>query len=70
MWHFNRSSDGGGGPDRPDVDRRERRDMPGSGYPDSQQIFVGNIPHTVTEEALKDFFGEYGEVSLFCALLT
>ena len=45
--------------DRP----RDNRNMPGAGYPDSQQIFVGNLPHTVTEEDLKALFGDYGEVS-------
>jgi len=44
--------------DRP----RDNRNMPGAGYPDSQQIFVGNLPHTVTEEDLKALFGDYGEV--------
>ena len=47
------------GGDRP----RDNRNMPGAGYPDSQQIFVGNLPHTVTEEDLKSLFGDYGEVS-------
>lgn len=25
-------------------------------YPDSQQLFVGNLPHDIDENELKDFF--------------
>ena len=35
----------------------------GSNYPDSQQIFVGNLPHTVSESDLESLFGEYGKVT-------
>jgi RNA recognition motif-containing protein len=27
-----------------------------SRFPDSQQLFVGNLPHNITEKELKDFF--------------
>ena len=37
----------------------------GSNYPDSQQIFVGNLPHTVSESDLESLFGEYGKVTSF-----
>ena len=31
-------------------------------YPDSQQVFVGNLPHTMSEKDLKEYFGEWGTV--------
>ncbi|TNM85848.1 ras GTPase-activating protein-binding protein 2 isoform X1 [Takifugu flavidus] len=31
-------------------------------YPDSQQLFVGNLPHDIDENELKDFFMTYGNV--------
>ncbi|ESN92364.1 hypothetical protein HELRODRAFT_115988 [Helobdella robusta] len=31
-------------------------------YPDSQQIFVGNLPHNMTDMQLKDFFQQFGNV--------
>ncbi|XP_069510097.1 ras GTPase-activating protein-binding protein 1 [Ambystoma mexicanum] len=31
-------------------------------YPDSQQLFVGNLPHDVDKSELKDFFQAYGNV--------
>lgn len=52
---------GGGGP-------RERRSStnnnggPREQYGDSQQLFVGNIPHHATEDELKAMFGKYGVV--------
>ena len=27
-----------------------------SRFPDSQQLFVGNLPHNITEKELEDFF--------------
>lgn len=33
-----------------------------SRFPDSQQLFVGNLPHNITEKELKDFFEKYGPV--------
>merc|ERR1719376_522630 len=29
-------------------------------YPDSHQLFVGNLPHDIDESELKDFFMTYG----------
>uniref|UniRef100_A0A8C2EW75 GTPase activating protein (SH3 domain) binding protein 1 n=1 Tax=Cyprinus carpio TaxID=7962 RepID=A0A8C2EW75_CYPCA len=31
-------------------------------YPDSQQLFVGNVPHDVDKNELKEFFEQYGTV--------
>ncbi|XP_052005849.1 ras GTPase-activating protein-binding protein 1-like [Xyrauchen texanus] len=31
-------------------------------YPDSQQLFVGNVPHDVDKTELKEFFEQYGTV--------
>jgi len=32
-------------------------------YPDSQQLFVGNLPHTVTAGEIKEIFASYGKVA-------
>lgn len=42
-----------------DSDSQNRR---GSRFPDSHQLFVGNLPHNITEKELWDFFGKYGTV--------
>lgn len=34
----------------------------GAKYPDSQQLFVGNLPHSISEAELKVFFGHWGNV--------
>ncbi|GFR65883.1 Ras GTPase-activating protein nGAP [Elysia marginata] len=34
----------------------------GTKYPDSQQVFVGNLPTNVSEAELKTFFNQYGKV--------
>ena len=35
----------------------------GSGqYPDSHQLFVGNLPHNCTERDLEELFGKFGKV--------
>lgn len=48
---------GRGDSDSGDVDgRRTVR------YPDSQQLFVGNLPHDIDEGELKDFFMTFGNV--------
>ncbi|PIO33635.1 hypothetical protein AB205_0069310 [Aquarana catesbeiana] len=31
-------------------------------YPDSHQLFVGNLPHDIDESELKEFFMNYGNV--------
>lgn len=43
----------------------EANNTPGRGmqfYPDQQQIFVGNLPHHMTDQDLKEFFEKYGKV--------
>lgn len=54
----NNSSAGGPG------NVRERRSSTNNSqaYGDSQQLFVGNIPHHATEDDLKAMFGKYGVV--------
>ncbi|XP_037546579.1 ras GTPase-activating protein-binding protein 2 isoform X2 [Nematolebias whitei] len=48
---------GGRDPESSDVDtRRIVR------YPDSHQLFVGNLPHDIDENELKEFFMTYGNV--------
>merc|ERR1719277_2883364 len=32
-------------------------------YPDNQQVFVGNLPHELTDQELQKFFEEYGKVA-------
>lgn len=34
-------------------------------YPDSQQVFVGNLPHFISEDQVKERFGEFGKVLEF-----
>lgn len=31
-------------------------------FPDTQQVFVGNLPHAMSEKDLKDYFGPWGNV--------
>ena len=31
-------------------------------YPDSQQLFVGNLPHNCTESDLESLFSQFGKV--------
>jgi Ras GTPase-activating protein-binding protein 1 len=46
-----------------DVDKRR---LSGSNsaasYPDSQQVFVGNVPLSASEQDIKDIFSKYGTV--------
>ena len=51
--------------------QREGRGGPRSGgsnattlYPDSQQVFVGNLPHNCSEPDLEQLFGQFGKVKL------
>jgi len=32
-------------------------------YPDSQQVFVGNVPHNVNDQELREYFEQYGPVA-------
>lgn len=34
----------------------------GKMYPDTQQLFVGNLPHNIDERELQEFFTQYGKV--------
>ena len=49
-----------------DEDMRQR-----SRYPDTQQLFVGNLPHTISEEELTSYFESKSLDSLLrnCGLL-
>ncbi|KAI0217018.1 Ras GTPase-activating protein-binding protein 2 [Lamellibrachia satsuma] len=49
-----RERDGGSRP-MGDEDRRSR-------YPDNQQLFVGNLPHTISENELISYFEKFGAV--------
>ncbi|CAN0116024.1 unnamed protein product [Lampetra fluviatilis] len=49
----------GGGDTDPSVDGEARR-FPR--YADSQQLFVGNLPYSMEETSLRDFFSSYGTV--------
>ncbi|XP_023239872.1 ras GTPase-activating protein-binding protein 2-like [Centruroides sculpturatus] len=40
----------------------EKRKPPLTQYPDTQQLFVGNLTHTITEDELKHHFMQYGNV--------
>lgn len=40
----------------------EKRKLPLTQYPDTQQLFVGNLTHTITEDELKHHFMQYGNV--------
>jgi Ras GTPase-activating protein-binding protein 1 len=44
-----------------DSDEGSRRPPPR--YPDNQQIFVGNLPQTMSEKELKTYFEDYGKVA-------
>ena len=37
-----------------------------SNYPDSHQVFVGNLPHHCIENNLEDLFSKFGKVSKGC----
>lgn len=61
------SKDSGEGPNQ---DGQERRRTIGGGggsgggqYPDTQQLFVGNLPHNCTEDDLEQLFGKFGKVA-------
>lgn len=47
------------------IARRQRRKGRLKGTPEgaeNRQIYVGNLPYQVTEQNLKDFFGQYGNI--------
>lgn len=46
-------------PEDPDADKRKPNFVH---YPDSQQLFVGNLTHSITEEDLKSHFTQFGKV--------
>lgn len=41
---------------RDDGDNDSQSGRPRSRFPDNQQLFVGNLPHNITERELQDFF--------------
>lgn len=46
-------------PEDSDIDKRKPAFIH---YPDSQQLFVGNLTHSITEEDLKNHFTQFGKV--------
>jgi len=57
---------GGRPPFSDDSDGERRRSGPSnstSSYPDSNQLFLGNLPHHATEEELKKLFAQFGPVA-------
>ncbi|XP_034232707.1 ras GTPase-activating protein-binding protein 2 [Thrips palmi] len=56
---------GGRPPFSDDSDGERRRSGPSNTapYPDHNQLFLGNLPHHVTEEELKKLFAMYGNVA-------
>jgi len=51
----------GDGPPRPGPGGEDPMRRPPQ-FPDSQQVFVGNLPHTMSEKDLKEYFGQWGNV--------
>nr|XP_033816324.1 ras GTPase-activating protein-binding protein 2 isoform X2 [Geotrypetes seraphini] len=49
-------------PGRGDMDQGELDNRRIIRYPDSHQLFVGNLPHDIDENELKEFFMSYGNV--------
>ncbi|XP_055500175.1 ras GTPase-activating protein-binding protein 2 isoform X2 [Leucoraja erinacea] len=49
-------------PGRGDLDGGEVENRRIIRYPDSHQLFVGNLPHDIDENELKDFFNSFGNV--------
>ncbi|CAG2244554.1 Ras GTPase-activating protein-binding protein 1,Ras GTPase-activating protein-binding protein 2 [Mytilus edulis] len=47
---------------RDDGDSDSQSGRPRSRFPDSHQLFVGNLPHNITEKELEDFFTKFGHV--------
>lgn len=43
-------------------DRRRSTGGPGSQYGDSHQLFLGNLPHSATEDDLRDIFSKFGSI--------
>lgn len=40
----------------------ERRRSQGNSFGDSNQLFLGNLPHIATEDDLRDIFLEFGQI--------
>uniref|UniRef100_A0A803T5T3 Ras GTPase-activating protein-binding protein 2 n=1 Tax=Anolis carolinensis TaxID=28377 RepID=A0A803T5T3_ANOCA len=49
-------------PGRGDMDQNESDNRRIIRYPDSHQLFVGNLPHDIDENELKEFFMSFGNV--------
>ncbi|XP_022907625.1 ras GTPase-activating protein-binding protein 2 [Onthophagus taurus] len=54
--------DSRGGPGRQNDDVDERRRSQGNNYNDTNQLFLGNLPHTATEEDLREIFSQFGHI--------
>ena len=70
-YHPSRESVSSGVGDEPNNPDRERGNRGGgsrmgmnslSNYPDSHQVFVGNLPHHCQERDLEDLFSKFGKV--------
>lgn len=44
------------------IHQEERRRSQGNSFGDSNQLFLGNLPHSATEEDLRDIFIEFGQI--------
>lgn len=49
-------------PGRGDIEQNESENRRIIRYPDSHQLFVGNLPHDIDENELKEFFMSFGNV--------
>ena len=49
--------------------KERRRNNTTAMYPDSQQLFVGNLPHNCTESDLESLFSQFGKVIIIGIIL-
>lgn len=42
--------------------KEERRRSQGNSFGDANQLFLGNLPHTATEDDLREIFLEFGQI--------
>ncbi|KAF5276851.1 hypothetical protein FQA39_LY06402 [Lamprigera yunnana] len=48
--------------DVPNYDDRRRSQGHGNSFGDSHQLFMGNLPHSATEEELREIFAAFGQI--------